>query len=158
VKGGGFEITGGADYAVGDQFKIGEDVDGWTTPALVEVSAVGEGGSITEVTLVEGGAFTGGAGLGTYNLDGNSADLLLMARSHPTTAQNTHQQAQARERSTGLVFATCITAFLAVFAMFVVRRRSAAVLGRDTAAIQRMEAASTTPTACGPATTTTLVA
>jgi hypothetical protein len=84
---------------VGDQFKIGEGVDGWTTPALVGVSAVDECGSITEDTLTEGGAFTGGAGLATYNLDGNSAALLLMARSHPTTAQNTHaQQAQARGR------------------------------------------------------------
>jgi hypothetical protein len=131
VQGSGFEIAGdgGTGYAVGDQFKIGEGVDGWTTPALMEVSAVGEGGSITEVTLVEGGAFAGSAGPATYNFDANSAALLLMARSHSGTAQSTHQQAQARKHSTphGVVFATCITAFVAAVAVFVVRRRSAAI-------------------------------
>jgi hypothetical protein len=150
VEAGGFKITnqGGTIYSVGDRFKIGEGVDGWITPAIMEVSAVGEGGSVTDVTLVDGGAFTGDAGPGTYNLDTNAAALLLKAKSASatstvsTTAQNIHPQIQAPH---GLIFATCITAFFAglVAAVFVARRRSAAIPAET--AVDAIEAISVIP-------------
>jgi hypothetical protein len=131
VQGNGFAVPGsGQGYSVGYRFKIGEGVDGWNTPAVLEVSAVGGGGAITEVTLIEGGAFSGDAGPGTYNLDENSAALLLKAKSSSATptARGVHQQSQAQAQSTanGLIFGMCIAAFFVVVAMFVVRRRSAA--------------------------------
>jgi hypothetical protein len=130
----GFEIAnnGGHGYSVGDQFKIGEAADGWTTPALIEVLAVGEGGAITEVTLVEGGSFDG-PGMGTYDLILPGADSAALLQSQVSTAMRTargaHQQSQARAHSTahGLTYTLGIAAFFVAVAVVVVRaRRSAA--------------------------------
>ena len=56
----------------------------------------------------------------TYNLDENSAALLLKAKSSSATptARGVHQQSQAQAQSTanGLIFGMCIAAFFVVVA------------------------------------------
>jgi hypothetical protein len=51
--------TGGEEYRVGDRFQIGADSAGWTEPATLEVTSVGDDGALANLNVVDGGAYIG---------------------------------------------------------------------------------------------------
>jgi hypothetical protein len=61
--------TQGEEYRVGDSFKIGVDLAGWAVPATLKVTSVGEGGTLANLEIVDGGEYTGeGSPDGDYRL------------------------------------------------------------------------------------------
>jgi hypothetical protein len=104
----------GPAFAVGDTLKIGVGVADWQVPATVEVTSVGTSGEVLSVNIVDGGVFVGTDRSGTYNLTPADHALLLMAK----------QEGKQKkiETPSSLALAGAAAAFLALFAVVVVKR------------------------------------
>jgi len=126
--------AGGKDYTVGQQLTLGDGLDGWDSPATIEVASVDENGAITEVNLVDGGDFSGDDGHGTYNLNPVEATLLMKAldstasrSAGPLTAAAKHNGAPQPEDTgmsagAGITMAASASALLALVALVVTKR------------------------------------
>jgi hypothetical protein len=110
-----FELKdgGGNGYTVGQRFKIGVGAPGWDAPATVAVSAVGADGNVLSLDIVESGIYSGEDGTGDYNLTPEDAALLMKAKQGGQQEKNT---------PTSVALAGTAAAFLALFAVVVVKR------------------------------------
>jgi hypothetical protein len=105
---------GGNGYTVGQRFKIGVGAPGWDVPATVAVSAVGADGNVLSLDIVESGIYSGEDGTGDYNLTPEDAALLMKAKQEGQQEKNTPAT---------VALAGTAAAFLALFAVVVVKRQ-----------------------------------
>jgi hypothetical protein len=130
--------TEGAEYTVGERFHIGESVAGWEDPATLEVTTVGDGGTLASLDIVDGGIFTGeGSAAGDYTLsDPLPSVLLLKARASSEVPsegarRGTGEGLGAVLGSGAVVFVGLGAVAMVAAAAVVVRRRRAGANGSD---------------------------
>jgi hypothetical protein len=123
----------GSGYSVGERVSVGGGVEGWEVPAEMSVTAVDENGGVIGVGLITAGDFNGEQtnkdGSGQYNLDPESASLLLQALT------------RSKEPSAGAVYSkTIVTAASAAMLAVVV-----GVLLMKRRAVTRLAGEASTP-------------
>jgi hypothetical protein len=84
---------------MGDLFYIGEGMDDWSRPATLMVTSVGDGGTLADLDITDGGDYIGddcNGVEGDYNLTPiNAASLQLRARSGGERVTVTKQSAHS---------------------------------------------------------------
>ena len=97
----------GSGYEVGDRLVLGSGVDGWDTPAVLEVTTTNSEGGITGAEVVDGGLFSGDdiTAPNNYQLDNAQAELLMMAKkqSGQQGEQATTTSSVAEQQSEGII-------------------------------------------------------